>query len=132
MAVDRTYHYYCRVATVVFVMNTLYPLIMKLSEQRLADDWLHSVLHLMSALVGAYASWHAKSVLPAKIFTWAVGGLYLLLGVFGWFTPGLFLGSPFAIPLGVADNVFHLFLGVPAVVISVRDLAMARRLGVPG
>jgi hypothetical protein len=37
------------------------------------------------------------------------------------------LGTPFAIPLGVPDNVFHLLLGVPALAIVVLDARRALR-----
>jgi hypothetical protein len=63
----------------------------------------------------------------AKLFTWVIGLLYFALGVYGWFTPGLLLGTPFAIPLGVPDNVFHLLLGVPALAIVVLDVRRALR-----
>jgi hypothetical protein len=52
---DRAYLLYCRIAAVVFVINTVYPLTTKLLQERLAEDWLQSVLHLCSALVGIYA-----------------------------------------------------------------------------
>jgi hypothetical protein len=48
-----------------------------------ADDWLHSVLQLGSGLVGIYAGWLAAGPAPARAMTWAVGVLYLALGVYG-------------------------------------------------
>ena len=116
---NRAYRLYCRIATIVFVLNTVYPLTTKLLQERLAEDWLHSVLHLCSALFGIYAGWYAPNVTPAKVFTWSIGLLYLALGVYGWFTPGFLLDTPLAIPLRVADNVFHLILSVPALAIIV-------------
>jgi hypothetical protein len=124
---DHTYRLYCRIAAVAFVIFFVYPVMTKLLQGRLAEDWLHSVLHLCSALLGAYAGWYAPNVAPAKLFTWAIGLLYFALGVYGWFTPGLLLGTPFAIPLGVPDNVFHLLLGVPALAIVVLDVRRALR-----
>ena len=122
---DRAYLLYCRIATVVFVVNTVYPVTTKLLQERLAEDWLHSVLHLCSALFGVYAGWYASNIILAKAFTWGVGLLYLVLGVYGWFTPGFLLDTPLAIPIGVADNVFHLLLSVPAVIIVVLDARMS-------
>ena len=119
---DRAYLLYCRIGAVVFVINTVYPVTTKLIQERLADDWLHSVLHLCSALFGVYAGWYASNIISAKAFTWFIGLLYLVLGVYGWFTPGFLLHTPFALPIGVADNVFHLLLSVPAVVIVVMDV----------
>ena len=106
----------------MFVINSVYPLTTKLLQERLAEDWLHSVLHLCSALLGAYAGWHAPNITPAKLFTWGIGLLYLVLAAYGWFTPGLLLDTPFAIPLGVADNVFHLILSVPALALGILDM----------
>ena len=119
---DHTYRLYCRIAAAAFVIFFVYPVTTKLLQGRLAEDWLHSVLHLCSALFGAYAGWYAPNVAPAKLFAWAIGLLYFALGVYGWFTPGLLLGTPFAIPLGIADNVFHLLLSVPALAIVVLDV----------
>ncbi len=124
---DHTYRLYCRIAAAAFVIFFVYPVTTKLLQGRLAEDWLHSILHLCSALLGAYAGWYAPNVAPAKLFTWAIGLLYFALGVYGWFTPGLLLGTPFAIPLGVPDNVFHLLLSVPALTIVVLDVRRALR-----
>jgi uncharacterized protein DUF4383 len=119
---ESAYRSYCRIATVVFIINTVYPLTTKLLQERLAEDWLHSVLHLCTALFGVYAAWYASNIVPAKVFTWGIGVLYSVLGLYGWFTPGFLLDTPFAIPLGVADNVFHLLLSVPALTITVLDM----------
>ena len=124
----RAYRLYCQVTTLVFVINTIYPVITKLLQERLADDWLHSILHFCSALVGGYAAWYARNIGAAKLFTWGIGLLYFALGMYGWFTPGLLLGTPLAMPLGAADNVFHLILSVPALVIVVLDVRTARQV----
>ena len=123
---ERAYRLYCRIVTVVFIIITVHPLTTKLLQERFADDWLHSVLHLGSALFGIYAGWYATNIAPAKVFTWGIGLLYFMLGVYGWFTPGFLLHTPVAIPIGVADNVFHLLLSVPALLIIV--LATRRSL----
>ena len=114
---------YCRIATVVFVVFFAYPVITKLLQERLSEDWLHSVLHLCSVLLGAYAGWYGPNIMSAELLTWAIGLLYFALGVYGWFTPRLLLGTPFAIPLGIADNVFHLVLSVPALAIVILDMS---------
>ncbi len=115
---DRRYCQYSRIATLAFVLITVYTVPVKLLQGRLADDWLHSVLHLGSALLGAYAGWGARDGVAARAFTWGLGLGYGALGIYGWFTDGLFLGTPFAIPLGAPENVFHLLLSVPALLIS--------------
>jgi hypothetical protein len=126
--VNRAYVAYCRIAAVIFIVNTVYPVTMKLLQHRLAHDWFHSFLHLLSALFGAYAGWRAKGPLPTRAFTWCIGALYFGLGMYGWFTPGLFLNSPLAIPLGTADNNFHLLVSLPALIIVVLESLAARGL----
>ncbi|GAA1816155.1 hypothetical protein GCM10009682_41350 [Luedemannella flava] len=113
-----TYRNYCRAAAVAFGLYTAYPVVVKIAEDRLAHDWAHSALHLLSALFAAYAGWLAATELPAKLFTWGIGALYGVLGIVGWFIDGLFLTTHLAIPLGPPDNVFHLVIAVPAVVVS--------------
>lgn len=108
---------YCRVAAVVFLLFTIYPLITKVLEQRLAHDWAHGLLHLISAAIGIYAGWFAKSDVLAAIYTWIIAIGYTALGVGGWFIDGLFLGTPIAIPLGVVDHAFHLLLGLAAIAV---------------
>jgi hypothetical protein len=62
----------------------------------------------------------------ARLFVAAIAIGYTALGVFGSFTDGLFLGTAVAIPLGPVDNVFHLALGLPALVILVVASAQSR------
>ena len=114
---DRSYRLYARGAALAFVLVAAYTVPAKLLQGRLADDWLHSVLHLGSGLLGAWAGWATRGVAPARAFTWGVGLLYGGLGLVGWSTNGLLLGTPFAIPLGAAENAFHLVLGVPALAV---------------
>jgi hypothetical protein len=106
---------YCRVVAMVFLLVTVYTVVTKLAEDRLSGDWLHSVLHVASAAAGAYAGWGARTDVLAVAYTGVIGVWYLLLGLYGWFTDGLLLDTPLAIPLTAADNVFHLSLGVAAV-----------------
>ena len=51
---------------------------------------------------------------PAKAFTGTIAVGYGGLGLFGWFSDGLLMGSPFRIPLEAADNIFHLVVGFAA------------------
>jgi hypothetical protein len=123
---EQTYRRYCRAAAVAFALVILYTVPTKLLQGRLGHDWAHSVLHLGSAVLAAYAGWAARSSAPARAVTWAVGLGYLALGCYGWFTRGLLLGTPLAIPLGVPENLFHLLLSVPALAIVLLDLHSAR------
>jgi hypothetical protein len=117
---------YCRVAAFVFAAYTAYPVVTKLIEDRLAHDWVHSALHLVSALVAGYAGWLGPP-LAARLYVIGIGAIYGVLGVFGWFVDGLFLDSRhLAIPLGPVENIFHLALAIPAVTIVAID-AVARR-----
>jgi hypothetical protein len=111
------YRRYCQTAAVIFILITIYTVVTKLLQGRLADDWVHSVLHLGSGLACIYAGWFAASPAPAQGLTTAVGVLYFALGCYGWLRPGLLLETPFAIPLGVAENVFHFALSLPALAI---------------
>ena len=112
-----TYRGYCRVATVVFLLFTIYPVVTKIAEHRLAHDWAHSALHLGSAIVAAYAGWLSRTDTIARLFTWAIAAIYGLLGVVGCFIDGLLLKTPLAIPLATVDNVFHLALAAGAIAV---------------
>ena len=112
-----TYQGYARLAAVVFFAITAYTVAVKVGQDRLADDWLHSVLHICSGAAGVFAGWLARWGTPAKVYTATIGLAYLALGIYGWFVEGLLLGTRFAIPLRPADNVFHLLLSLPALII---------------
>jgi hypothetical protein len=118
------YERYCRIACVVFLAFTVYPVFTKLLEHRLAHDWAHSVLHFASALLAAYAGWLGPQ-LAARLFTVGIAALYGVLGVAGWFVDGFFLGTPVAIPLGPIENVFHLLLAAGALAAILMDRAQA-------
>ena len=125
--VNCSYRLYCRIATVAFAIITIYATTVNLIHHQFARDWFHSVLHLTSGLLGAYAGWKATDVVLAKVLTWTIGMLYFALGTYGWFTPGLFMNSPLAIPLSAGDNIVHLLLGGPAMAIVARDLLTTPR-----
>ncbi|GIH06285.1 hypothetical protein Rhe02_43520 [Rhizocola hellebori] len=112
------YRRFCRIATMVFLLFTVYPLAVKLVEHRLAHDWLHSMLHLGSAALAGYAGWLARSLTPAILYTWFIGVFYTALGVVGWFIDGLLLETHLAIPLGPVDNIFHLGVGGAALTVA--------------
>ena len=121
---------FCRYAAMVFVGVTAYTLVTKSLDGRLGGDWLHSVLHIGSAALAAYAGWGTRRSAPAVVFTVLLGVVYLALGVFGWFVDGFFLGTPVAVPLGPPDNVFHLLLGGAAA--AVLTGALWTRATAPG
>jgi hypothetical protein len=125
--IDRAYLLYCRVAAILFAGFTFYPLVTKVLEHRLAHDWAHTALHLLSGLMAAYAGWLASGVVPARLFTRAVALSYGILGVVGWFIDGLFLNTQVAIPLDPVANLFHLVLAGPALAIVAAHAAGAGR-----
>jgi hypothetical protein len=112
---------YVRLAAAAFLLITAYSVTSKLVKDRLAHDWVHSLLHALSAAAAMHAGWLARSLQPARLVTLMIGVGYTLLGVVGWFTPGFLLHSVVAVPLDAAANVFHLLLGVPALVLVVHD-----------
>jgi hypothetical protein len=121
------YRRYCQVAAFVFAAYTVYPVVTKLIEDRLAHDWAHSALHLVSALVAAYAGWLGPPVV-ARLYVVGIGVVYGVLGVYGWFIDGLFLDSHYlAVPLGPVENIFHLALAIPAVTIVAIGALQRRR-----
>ncbi len=117
MDAARASRLFCRYAAVVFAGITVYTLITKGFDGRLSGDWVHSALHIGSAIIAAAAGWGVRSGRPAVLFTAVLAVVYLGLGVFGWFIDGLLLGTPFAVPLGAADNVFHLLVGGAAALV---------------
>ena len=114
-------------------LNTL---AFKLPSGELERDWLHTVLHVSTGALAAYAGWVAAAVWPARAVTLGVTVAYGVLGVGGWFIDGLFIdglfiGTPVQIPLQAADNVFHLLLAGGGIVTLVAgsgsgDLRRAR------
>ena len=116
------YRSYARAAAVAFLLVALYTVAVKLARGELADDWLHR-LHVATGTLAFHAGWLAASGASAKALTVAVGLVYGVLGVAGWFVDGLLMSTSFRIPLAAADNVFHLALAAGAAV----ALAAARR-----
>jgi hypothetical protein len=114
---------YCRIAAITFALVAGYTLVVKLPRGHMAHDWLHTVLHVITGLLAAYLGWIHRGAVAPRVFTFGVIAVYGLLGVVGWFVDGIALGSPFAIPLASADNVFHLALAATGVVM----VALARR-----
>jgi uncharacterized membrane protein YfcA len=115
-------------AAIAFMVITVYVPAVDAVRHHQGHDWFHDLLHLMSAVCAAYAGWLAVSFVPAKLFTWGIGLFYFVLGIYGWFTPGLMMNTPLAIPLSAADNIVHLTLAVPALIIVVRHLLRSSHL----
>jgi MFS-type transporter involved in bile tolerance (Atg22 family) len=87
---------------------SIYTLMFKLPGGEFADDWMHTVIHVVWGAAAAYAGWITPSLAqPFTLATIAVYGTLLIMGVA---TEGLFLDREFRIPLDAAANVFHLGL----------------------
>jgi hypothetical protein len=94
----------------------LYTLVAKVPGGEIRDDWAHTLLHLASGAFAVYAGWIAASPTAAGALTWALAIGYGALGVAGWFLDGFLLDTTLRVPLGAADNIFHLVIGVGALV----------------
>ena len=105
---------FCRFAAGAFALVVLYTLIVKLPSGELADDWLHTALHVATGAGLAFAGWRARSETVARAGTFGILLGYGFLGVFGWFVEGIALDSPLRIPLDAGDNGFHLALALAA------------------
>jgi hypothetical protein len=108
------YRAYARVAAAAFFLVAVYTLAVKLPAGEFDEDWLHTVLHVASGAAAVYVGWIARDAAGAMALTLAVAVVYGALGLGGWFVDGLFLDTTFRIPLGPADNVFHLVLAAGA------------------
>ncbi len=107
---------FARAAAVAFLLVAVYTVAFKAPSGELADDWAHTMLHLVGAVVAVVAGWVARGPAPASLFSVAVAVGYGALGIIGWFVDTLFADHEFRIPLAPADNVFHLLLAAGAVV----------------
>ena len=114
MTSDRLYRSYARGAAVVFLLVALYTLLAKVPSGQFARDWMHTALHVGTGSLAVYAGWIADRVTPAIAFTAGLALAYGTLGLFGWFRDGLLMDSALRIPLGAADNIFHLALALAA------------------
>ena len=126
-SMNRSYRLYSRIGAIAFIVLTVYVPAVDAVRHHQDHDWFHDVLHLMSAVCAAYAGLVAVSIVPARFFTWGIGLFYFALGTYGWFTPGLLMNTPLAISLSAGDNIVHLLLAVPALVIMVRHLLKSVR-----
>lgn len=97
--------------------------------------WMHNIIHLASGAAALYFG--LKGSIPAaKIFSFAFGALYLLLGVGGYwlgmtgtstlpnalneggYNEHMFRVIPGALELGTADHILHIILGAVFIVVA--------------
>lgn len=103
---------FSRTVGIVFFLVALYTVAVKLPADGLAEDWAHTAFHVVTGGLAVILGWLSPSRLAPNAFTWAVVCFYGLLGVVGWFIEGIAMEYRFRIPLGIADNVFHLGVSV--------------------
>ena len=120
---SHVYRRFCRAAALAFALVALYTLVVKAPSGGIERDWMHSVLHVLTGALAAYAGWVSADARAARLVAVAILVAYGALGIAGWFIDGLFLGSAWRIPLAVADNVFHLLLTAAAAVVILRTRA---------
>jgi hypothetical protein len=106
----RPYIIYCRFIGVAFLLVSGYTVWVKLPSGRLATDWLHTAIHVVTGAAALYLGWRQVDGQGALVLTWSVVLSYGMLGIVGWFVDGLAMGTSFRIPLMAADNVFHILL----------------------
>lgn len=68
-------------------------------------DLVHNIIHLA---IGVWGIWAASTAANSQTFARLVGTIYLLLGVLGFFVPGLFG----IMHLENSENLLHLIVGV--------------------
>lgn len=119
----KPYVIYCRFSAVVFLLVSLYTLAVKIPSGGLADDWLHTSLHVATAALALHLGWVRTRGAGPVLYTWSVVTVYGLLGVAGWFIDGIAMGTLVRVPLGAADNVFHLLLAGTGVAVGLQARA---------
>ena len=73
-------------------------------------DWTHDVLHVVLA-IAALAAATVSSGSYARVYARIFGAVYLLLGVFGWFSFTNSALKPLGLHLETLENVIHLVIG---------------------
>lgn len=111
-----SYRRFARLACAVFLLVAAYTIAVKLPAGELYGDWLHTVLHLATAMVALAVSRARVRPMWPRAFTWGLLAVYGVLGALGWFVDGLVMHTPLRVPLASADNVFHLLLAAGALV----------------
>lgn len=121
---DRVYRRFCVTASVVFLLVAVYTLSVKVPAGEFGRDWMHTVLHVLSAVAALAAATRWAGTAAARALTVGLLGIYGVLGTAGWFVDGLALHTALRVPLQPADNAFHLLLAggaLTAVVLARRS-----------
>ncbi|HWO76668.1 MAG TPA: DUF4383 domain-containing protein [Bacillus sp. (in: firmicutes)] len=98
---------YVRLISILFIIQASFGIFQKLYEGR-TDDLVHNILHALIGIIGALSSFGENKFVKSRKFLLGLSLFYFCLGLIGWFWP-----NPFGlIPLGVADNIFHVLVGL--------------------
>lgn len=116
---------FARLACAVFLLVAAYTIAIKLPAGELHGDWLHTALHLATAMAALAVSRARVRPMWPRAFTWSLLTSYGALGVLGWFVDGLGMRTPLRVPLASGDNAFHLLLAAAALV----TILLAERRG---
>ena len=115
---SRRYRAFCRALAVAFAGVVFYSVATKLAAGELRDDWAHTALHVATGAAAALAGRRQADESWAQAVTFGVLVGYGTLAAVGHRVDGLLLGSELAIPLGTADDVFHLALAFAAAAVA--------------
>jgi hypothetical protein len=116
---------FVRAATFAFIGVSIYTVAVKLPGGALADDWLHTALHLATGAVAAVVVYRGSRLLAA-LLTLAVAVGYGVLAAVGILVDGLFLATAVAVPLATGDDVFHGLLAAAALAALVAERRRGR------
>ncbi len=115
---------YVRVLSAFLVLQGAAGGVAKVATGR-SDDLAHSVLHLVTGLVGWAAARQASDGNGTRAFALAFGVFYLALAFLGWLWP-----SPVrALHLQAADHLFHLAAGSATLVAGVATFGLSTAPG---
>lgn len=98
---------YVRLISILFIVQASFGIFLKLYKGE-TDDLVHNGLHGLIGIIGILSSFGESKFVNSRKFLLGFSLFYTSLGLIGWFWP-----NPFGlIPLGVADNVFHILVGL--------------------
>lgn len=78
----------------------------------LTFDWTHNIVHVVLAAIALVMGFATVAMNTSKMVAKVFGAVYLLLGVAGFISAGLFgLGDAIGLELEIGENLVHLVIG---------------------
>lgn len=78
----------------------------------LTFDWTHNIVHVVLAAIALVMGFGTVAMNMSKMVAKVFGAVYLLLGVAGFISAGLFgLGDAIGLELEIGENLVHLVIG---------------------